>query len=90
MRRQQAESVRSLAHWRLNDMSVTVTPHVAHHLERYVTVQDLAALLQVHPRTIRRMSRRGDFPAPIRVGTMLRWREGEVTKYLDAQAHRQA
>lgn len=48
-------------------------------------MRDVAARLRVNPETVRRMVARGDFPAPIKVGRVLRWRPEVVDAWIQEQ-----
>ncbi len=50
-----------------------------------LTTDDLAALLQIDERTLRRLVREGAVPPPIRIaGRILRWRRADLDRWLDA------
>lgn len=52
-----------------------------------VTVREVAELLGVNPRTIWRLSARGEIPAPIRLGDrVVRWRLSDLREHLDRKA----
>lgn len=53
-------------------------------LERYVPLRDVATALSAHPRTISRLVAQGIFPKPVRIGAHLRWRQRDVTAYLES------
>lgn len=46
--------------------------------EQMLTRKDVASLLQVSVRTVRRMEESGEFPPPVYVGRGERWTLGEV------------
>jgi len=48
-----------------------------------LTVEDVAALLQVNTRTVRNLQESSGFPAPLRIGRLVRWRMVDVKKWLD-------
>jgi len=54
-------------------------------VERYYTTSELAALLAVHPETIRRAAARGDLRS-VRVGRDRRYSESAVQEWLRALA----
>jgi excisionase family DNA binding protein len=47
-----------------------------------VTIAELASVLGVSTKTVRRMVTRQEIPPPIRVGRQLRWRPSDLTKWL--------
>ena len=47
----------------------------------FLTIEELAALLKVSPRTIRRIIKRRELPV-IRIGRQLRFRRGSVNEWL--------
>lgn len=47
-----------------------------------MTCEQMAGLLQVTTRTLRRMELMGEIPRCIHVGGLKRWRRGEVEKWL--------
>ena len=47
-----------------------------------ITAADLARLLQVSTRTLWRMRSAGDLPEPVRFGGTVRWRLGEIRKWI--------
>ena len=53
-----------------------VTSHTP--LEPLLTVGDLARLLRVDPRTVRRLWEKGQLPKPLKVGGQNRWKEKDV------------
>lgn len=51
-----------------------------------LTAADVAALLQINVRTLRRMRHERSFPRPTRVGRALRWKRSLVERWLDGSA----
>lgn len=49
-----------------------------------LTRDEVAEILRVHPRDLRRLVLAGEFPAGIKVGRRLRWRRTTLEKWLDA------
>ncbi len=49
----------------------------------FLTIEELAALLKVSPRTIRRIIKRNELPA-IRIGRQLRFRRESINEWLAA------
>ena len=47
-----------------------------------LTAVDVCGLLQVSPRTLRRLVHLGEVPKPIRLGTAPRWRRGTIDRLL--------
>lgn len=39
-------------------------------------------LLSCHSRTVKRMSERGEMPAPIKIASLLRWRKSEIEEWV--------
>jgi prophage regulatory protein len=56
---------------------------VAGHPSRLRSVAWIAALIGCGEMTVYNKVRREGFPAPIKIGSMTRWREAEVTAWLD-------
>jgi predicted DNA-binding transcriptional regulator AlpA len=46
---------------------------------------DLAALLKINERTLRRLRNAGEIPKEILIGCMPRWRRGDVRHWLEAK-----
>jgi excisionase family DNA binding protein len=56
-------------------------------LKPVLTLQEVADLLQIAPRTVQRMAADGEFPAPIRLGSNRpRWRRADVDAWLEREA----
>jgi predicted DNA-binding transcriptional regulator AlpA len=49
----------------------------------FVSAAVVARMLECHPRTIGRLSRRKLLPAPIEIGGLRRWRRSEIVAALD-------
>lgn len=48
----------------------------------WVNQAEVAALVGVHVRTLRRLRKEPSFPKPVTTGRMLRWRRDEVERFL--------
>ncbi|HUU31354.1 MAG TPA: helix-turn-helix domain-containing protein [Phycisphaerae bacterium] len=55
-------------------------------MENLLTVNDLAAMLKFHRRTIERMATAGELPAPVHVRGRRRWRPEEIHRWLEGKA----
>jgi predicted DNA-binding transcriptional regulator AlpA len=55
-------------------------------LEPLLTVDDLERLLRVDRRTIARLCKRGQFPAPLKLGGSNRWKAEDVADAIDVLA----
>lgn len=64
-------------------MAKPATNPTASSEKAFVTVRQLAIMLQVSPRTLARMRRAGQLPAPVRRGGSVKWRMDEVARWLD-------
>ena len=54
---------------------------------RLLNQRELAAYLSISPTTVARMTKRGDLPAPVRLGkTTVRWDLTQIDKFLDSFA----
>jgi len=51
-----------------------------------LTASDVAGLLAVSLRTVRRLDMTGRLPAPLLIGRAVRWRRAEITSWLAAGA----
>ena len=49
-----------------------------------MTVDDVAALLNVSPRTVRRMADRHAMPIPLRLSSLIRWRRCDIEAWVAA------
>lgn len=47
-----------------------------------LNVDDVAALLSVSPRTVRRMADNGAMPRSLRLGSLIRWRRSDVDRWI--------
>lgn len=54
-------------------------------LEELLTVDDVAKILRVSTRTVRRRWNKGEFPAPMRIGRLVRWHPDQIRDYLAKQ-----
>jgi predicted DNA-binding transcriptional regulator AlpA len=57
-------------------------------LEPLLTTPDLERLLKVDRRTITRLVKRGELPAPLKLGGSNRWRAEDINAAIDRLAHR--
>ena len=48
-----------------------------------LTVDDVARLLSVSTRTVWRLLSKGEFPEPVRLGKVVRWRLAEIQFWID-------
>lgn len=53
-------------------------------LETLLTIVEVAELLQVNERTVRRLVDRGDMPSPVKIGDTSRWSPSELQKWIEA------
>lgn len=53
-----------------------------------IDVQEVARLLTVSPRTVWRWLSQGELPAPVRIGGSVRWRLGDVRRWIDGGCRR--
>lgn len=51
-----------------------------------LTDREVARLLKSCPRTVHNLVSRGEFPAPIKLGRMTRWRRSEIEAFLGSGA----
>ncbi len=61
----------------------THTPRATVPASRLLTARDVAQRLACDERTVRRLSREGKLPRPIKVGRRLRWRAAEIDEWLE-------
>jgi excisionase family DNA binding protein len=47
-----------------------------------IDVEQVASLLRCSPRTVYRLSNAGRMPAPVRLGSLVRWRRGDVEAWI--------
>ncbi len=47
-----------------------------------LTVDDVAELLSVSPRTVRRMADSGAMPRPLKLASLVRWRRSDIDRWL--------
>lgn len=50
---------------------------------RLLTVHETAQQLSLSTRTIWKLVATGDFPQPLRIGGARRWRESDLTRYVE-------
>jgi predicted DNA-binding transcriptional regulator AlpA len=55
-------------------MAPDLAPEPADDVERLLDIKFIADRLRVTPETVREMVKRDEFPPPMRLGTLLRWR----------------
>lgn len=48
-----------------------------------LTVGDVAKMLRVSSRSVWRMKSRGEIPEPVRLGGNVRWRKGDILKWIE-------
>jgi len=65
-----------------NDQSTRVP------VDPLLTVGDLERLLQVDKRTVARLCKRGQLPAPVKLGGLNRWRAQAIADAIDRLEHR--
>lgn len=51
-----------------------------------MTPDDVAAMLQINVRTLRRMRLAGELPEPLLFGTRTRWRRADIEKWIAERA----
>ncbi|MEQ8787457.1 MAG: helix-turn-helix domain-containing protein [Pirellulaceae bacterium] len=51
--------------------------------KQLLTTRDVAKLLSVSEKTVRRLRDAGKLPPAVHVGRMLRWREEDIAAYID-------
>ncbi|MCA9092033.1 MAG: helix-turn-helix domain-containing protein [Planctomycetaceae bacterium] len=49
-----------------------------------LTIQDVAEMLQVSTRSVRRLRVAGTIPVPLLIGKSVRWRGEEIRQWIDA------
>lgn len=59
-------------------------------LEKLLTVDDIANILKVSTRTLRRRWHKGEFPPPMRIGRLIRWHPDQLRDYLAKQREESA
>lgn len=52
---------------------------------QWVTVKDIAKMFGIGKNSVFRMSMRGDFPKPLRLGHNRRWNVDEITAWIATQ-----
>jgi predicted DNA-binding transcriptional regulator AlpA len=55
-------------------MTQDVAPEPSDDVERLLDIRVIADRLRVTPETVREMVKRNEFPQPLRLGTLQRWR----------------
>lgn len=53
-----------------------------HHFERFLDSHQAAALLQIHPKTLQRLARKGEIRA-MRIGKLWRFRTSDLDAWVD-------
>ena len=61
-------------------------PHHVAHDDVLLDPNDLAALLKIDARSVRRLRSAGEIPEPIMIGNAPRWRRDAVLRWLDDRA----
>ena len=61
-------------------MSMTAEKHVSE--SQLLTAEQVARLLAVSVKTVRRMTRRGELPRPVRIGRQVRWRLADIERFI--------
>ena len=51
--------------------------------ERLMKIKEVAEYFSMNSRTLRRLWERGEFPQPIRLGKVLRWREQSLVEFVN-------
>ena len=54
------------------------------HFERFLNSREAAALLQIHPKTIQRLARKGEIRA-MRIGKLWRFRASDLDAWVDSR-----
>ncbi len=57
--------------------------------DRLLTVAQVAAMLAISVRTVWKLCSTGDLPQPLHLGGSRRWRESDITKYIESLAETQ-
>lgn len=50
---------------------------------RLLTVREVAALLGICGRQVQKLRASGRFPVPVRLGRSVRWRDADVSRFID-------
>ena len=53
-------------------------------LPELLTIRELAKVLKLSPRSIWRLVKNQQLPAPVRIGGSIRWRADAITRWIDA------
>ena len=53
-------------------------------LRELLTIRELAKVLKLSPRSIWRLVKNRELPAPVRIGGSIRWRADVITRWIDA------
>jgi len=51
----------------------------------FVLLEDLRPIVPLHPQHIRKLARRGAFPAPIKIGGRTAFRRADIRRWVEAQ-----
>lgn len=54
---------------------------------RLLTIREVTDLLQISHVTLNRLSKKGDFPRPVRVSRQVRYRATEVREWIQKNQH---
>ena len=57
---------------------------IAGKLPELLTIRELAKVLKLSPRSIWRLVKNQELPAPVRIGGSIRWRADAITRWIDA------
>ena len=52
-------------------------------LPELLTIRELAKVLKLSPRSIWRLVKNHQLPAPVRIGGSIRWRADDITRWID-------
>ncbi|MBI5865344.1 MAG: excisionase family DNA-binding protein [Planctomycetes bacterium] len=52
-------------------------------VDRLLTVREVAARLGISGRQVQKLLASGRFPAPVRLGRSVRWRNGDVSRFIE-------
>jgi len=64
------------------DQSVTIG-----NLPELLTIRDLAKVLKLSPRSIWRLVKNHQLPAPVRIGGSIRWRADDISRWIAKGCH---
>lgn len=58
-------------------------PPTVGNLPELLTIRELAKVLKLSPRSIWRLVKNQELPAPVRIGGSIRWRADAITRWID-------